>query len=116
MGEDVIKVLIREQLVSDTLDVFLVRQDEGARYLLHMENSSVFRWDEVPSGGAVSDVILEPTFVLPFDSGRALLDSLVRHYQGAEDTRQLRKDYENERRRVDLMIDALIDGARGGAR
>ena len=108
-----IQVHIREQLVSDALDVFIVMQQDGLRRLLHMENSAVFHWDEVgPPGAAISDAILEPTFVLPFDSGRALLDALVRHYQGAEDTRQLRKDYDAERKRVDTVTSELISIAR----
>jgi hypothetical protein len=115
VGEELINVHIREQLVSEALDVFVVRQCDSERYLLHTENSSVFRWDEVPTGAAVSDVILEPTFVLPFDSGRVLLEALTRHYQGAEDTRQLRKDYDAERKRSDGLINALVDIARASA-
>lgn len=53
-----------------------------------------------------------PTLTLPHDTGRVLLEALTRHYQGAEDTRQLRLDYERERTRVDKHAEALADIAR----
>jgi hypothetical protein len=40
-----------------------------------------------------------------------VLDALVRYYQGAEDTRTLRQDYDAERARVDKFIDATISMA-----
>lgn len=51
----------------------------------------------------------EPTMQVPSEFGRALLDGLQRFYQGADDTRALRKDYDAERARVDKLIGALID-------
>ena len=106
-----IEVHIREHLVSDALDVFVVRKHDGVRAVLHTEGSStIFRWDEIGrERTAVPDSVLEPTFVLPFDSGRVLLEALVRHYDGAEDTRQLRRDYDAERRRVDEQAKVISD-------
>lgn len=102
-----ISVYLREHFVSDALDVFVVRQYDGVRAVLHREDSAL-RWDDVgQEHAALPDGVLEPTFTLPFDSGRALLEALTRHYNGAEDTRQLRKDYEFERQRVDSLIGAL---------
>jgi hypothetical protein len=49
-----------------------------------------------------------PTLVLEEDEARALLDALTRYYNGAEDTRALRKDYDAERARVDKLTDAVI--------
>lgn len=108
-----IQVRIREQFVSECLDVFIIRQHEGQRFLLHMADSMTFMWDEVaPPGATIADSMVEPTFILPFDSGRALLDALTRHYQGAEDTRALRRDYDNERKRVDEQALVIADIAR----
>jgi hypothetical protein len=48
---------------------------------------------------------------LPVDAARALYEALAQHFGGnASDTRQLRGDYDAERKRVDKMIDALIKG------
>jgi hypothetical protein len=50
-----------------------------------------------------------PSFSLDEDEARALLQALVRHFDGGEDTRSLRKDYDAERKRVDLLIDKLAN-------
>ena len=42
------------------------------------------------------------------DEARALLESLIRYFHGAEDTRALRKDYDHEKQRVDKLIDSMI--------
>ena len=60
-------------------------------------------WEEIPADGA----IVEPTLTLDDYQARAVLDALTRHYQGAEDTRALRRDYDGERKRVDTLIDHL---------
>jgi hypothetical protein len=108
-----IQVRIREQYVSDCLDVYIINVRDGERRLLHMDDSVTFRWDDFGSPDhAVTDSVLEPTFVLPFDSGRALLDALTRHYHGADDTRALRRDYDAERKRVDEQAAVIADIAR----
>lgn len=60
-------------------------------------------WDEIAADGAVG----EPTLQLDGYAARALLDALSRHYEGAEDTRALRRDYDAERKRVDQLAGAL---------
>lgn len=45
---------------------------------------------------------------------RALLTALLAYYEGGEDTRSLRRDYDAERKRVDKMLDALISADRRG--
>lgn len=53
---------------------------------------------------------VEPTFCLPDDMARALLQALSEHYGGAAvDARALRADYDAERRRVDRLIDKLLE-------
>lgn len=48
------------------------------------------------------------TFQVNHEFGRALLDALLRYYQGSGDYHEIRKDYNNERARVDKLLDALI--------
>lgn len=97
-----IRAHLAEGPFGDTLRVFLVDQNADSRRILHVDDGEVLSWVTLPSRGeAVDEKILRPTTILPWDSGRALLEALVRHYNGAEDTRQLRKDYDAERKRVD---------------
>jgi hypothetical protein len=52
-------------------------------------------------------VQLEPTLSLREESARALLQALLRYYQGGDDLRALRKDYDAERARVDKLIELV---------
>ena len=51
---------------------------------------------------------VEPSFTLDIEAARALLDALSHRFDGAEDTRALRRDYDAERKRTDKLTDALI--------
>lgn len=50
----------------------------------------------------------QPTLRITEDLARALLDALAAHYGGTTDVLTLRKDYLDERARVDRMINHLI--------
>lgn len=106
-----IRVYLSQGPFGDFLRVFIVDQQDYGKRLLRMESGGMHRWEDVGSeGAAVAEV--EPTFDLPWDTGRALLEALVQHYQGAEDTRQLRKDYDAERKRVDEQSRVISDIAK----
>jgi hypothetical protein len=51
---------------------------------------------------------IKPTLLLGPDESAALCLALNNHYQGVDDQRALRKDYDAERGRVDKLTDALI--------
>lgn len=55
----------------------------------------------------------DPTIRLPEEFGRALLEGLLRFYQGASDMHTVRSDLLHERGRVDKLTDAMIEIARG---
>lgn len=112
-----IKVYLTEGPFGDSLRVFIIdrREHTPKRLLQTVEDGKALRWEELPAEGAAISEPPIPTFTLPYDSGRALLEALTRHYNGAEDTRQLRKDYEAERKRVDMLANSLIDIARASA-
>jgi hypothetical protein len=48
---------------------------------------------------------------IPDDVAKALLDALLDHYRGGHDARELRKDYNAERARVDIFIKHLTQVA-----
>ena len=81
--------------------------DDNTVLIMRIDENGVTHWDAHDNSTPP-----RPTLHLPSDTGRILLDALTRHYQGAEDTRQLRHDYERERARVDKHAEALGDIAR----
>ena len=92
-----VAILLTEQLDDDT------RPREIVRLVAPESGRPSFKLEEINFARPV-----EPTLALPDDMARALLDALMQHYQGAEDTRALRRDYDAERARVDKLTDALI--------
>lgn len=107
-----------------TARVFVASSDPLRRNLNigFVNETSGGLWVLKPSlGGQIAtQSLLDPSHEFPEDSvlsiseehGRALLQALVEHYQGAEDTRALRRDYDHERQRVDRLVDALIESNR----
>lgn len=53
------------------------------------------------------EAALPSTLSMPEDAARALHDALSRHFGGTGDTRQLRRDYDAERARVDQLTTTL---------
>lgn len=51
---------------------------------------------------------IPPKLLLDESLARALLDALTKHFHGASDVRQLRKDYDAERARVDVLMSAMM--------
>lgn len=66
------------------------------------------QFERLPAGDAAA------TIFIPDDIAHVLLDALAAHYGGTGDSRQLRRDYDAERHRVDLMIRSLLKGAVDG--
>jgi len=57
----------------------------------------------------VPEAATAPTLSIPVDAARALYDALAQHFGNTSDARQLRRDYDAERGRVDKLIGHLID-------
>lgn len=100
-----IEVLTQENFQSFSVDIYISRKIEGERSIFRMGlNGQAYGWQPIEPMVAST----EPTIRLPLDLGQYVLESLVRHYNGAEDTRALRKDYDDERKRVDRLTAAVI--------
>lgn len=113
-----IKVYIgREDFILGGLSVAVVNHPaEGCGpHLILRPGTGYGTWEEFDP---TSMVMPEPSFKLPGEAGRALLDALAHHYEGSEDTRRLRADYENALRRGDekdrLIADVLRSLTRAG--
>lgn len=70
-------------------------------------NGATEGWSEI-----TDYVEIKPTLILGPDESAALCIALNNHYQGVDDQRALRKDYDAERGRVDKLTDTVIDLAR----
>lgn len=68
-------------------------------------------WTVTDNATAVAE---DRTLHLNEDMARSLLAALLKHYNGADDARMLRKDYDAERARVDKLTDAVMVIARAG--
>lgn len=103
--------VIREDVVMGTLHVQLGRIMSTAMHGERVEH--VVRIDTngavVETGGdPLTRPDPEPYLKIPIVLAAGLLDALSRHFGGSGDTRQLRKDYDAERARVDRLIEHLI--------
>ena len=83
--------------------IVLRRNGDEIRVLKDLGGADRFPvWDfatpgtEAPAGIRIED-----------DVAKALLDALLDHYRGGHDARELRKDYDAERARVDIFIKHL---------
>jgi hypothetical protein len=109
----------REDFLTGTLSIAIVRHFEGTQGpgVILRPVSGGELWEDFDPGGTEP---IEPSFRLPGEAGRALLDALAEHYAGREDTRTLRRDYDAALRRGDekdkLIADVLraVTSAGGG--
>lgn len=104
-------------MVSFGLDIAIVRHFEGdgvpmpeARQIMRLEpvvrddqSYMITTWEPIIPGEP-----MQPTLRLADDEAVALMTALVAQYQGVDDQRMLRRDYDAERGRVDKLVDALV--------
>lgn len=106
-----LKVLVNDNFAfaSDHVAIAIVLQhNQDERSVMHFSEEGYARWDPVEPfhlGGQGTT----PTFTIPNGTARALLDALMRHYQGASDMHTVRSDLLHERGRVDRLITAVVD-------
>jgi hypothetical protein len=101
----VIEVRVSDYMMVGGIAVQVThRQGDGPRSVLKM-NGAMREWEEV-SG----QITTSPPVTLALEDGEALalLDALLRHYQGASDMHTVRSDLLHERGRVDKLTDAMI--------
>jgi hypothetical protein len=100
---------IRAHVVHDFflrgIGVYIVDSIDEHRARVMQPEGSFWQWVE---HDPATNLDLPPTFRLPEDAARALLDSLAGHFGGVSEVQTLRKDYLAERGRVDKLTDAII--------
>lgn len=99
-----IRVYIHDDFLSGLNLAVVNHIDEQTAHILRLDSeSSQQRWEPLDTSGTVQPNTLR----LPYDTGRALLDALAHHYEGSEDTRRLRADYDAALKRADAK-DVLV--------
>jgi hypothetical protein len=113
-----IRAYVHDEHYGDRIAISIIHtahDDPASKRILriHVANHyfTTTTWEEMPRNEAV-----EPTLQLPHDAAHALLAALTNHYQGVDDQRALRKDYDAERGRVDQLIDTVAQIAKGVSR
>lgn len=101
--ENRIRVGISDNFEFDGISIFIgIRIDHQQTSIIRFDENGRPRFEIVESMAEVM-----PSIKINNDFARALLDALMRHYQGASDTRALRSDYAHERGRVDKLLDVI---------
>jgi hypothetical protein len=97
-----VKAHIEGNIMLQGIDVVLYREEGDYTYVWKPGGDTVHTYDR--NNPVQPD---DEPMRLRDDEARALLTALLRHYEGGEDARSLRRDYDAERRRVDAFIDYL---------
>jgi hypothetical protein len=104
----VIRVYIHDDFMSGLNLAVVNHIDEQTAHILRLDSeTSQQRWEPLDTSGTAQP---QPrTLRLPYDTGRALLDALAHHYEGSEDTRRLRADYDAALKRADAKDELVAD-------
>lgn len=114
-----IKAFVREDFIGMRLAITLVNQPNSdsldiqpliMRFDVTEDGRASTRWEQFDPS---TDV--QPTLALATEYARVLADALHTFFSGADDARMLRKDYDDERKRVDRLTDTLCAVAREAA-
>lgn len=104
-----IRAYVHDNYTSYNIGISILNEqpndDGGApfRRLLRFNGDDMLRtWEEIDYNQP-----MQPTLTLGHDEAHALVAALTNHYQGVDDQRALRKDYDHERGRVDKLLDAI---------
>lgn len=106
-----IQARVSDYMLMDGVAVMITDKREGGnrRVRRFHRDTNVVEWEEITDPA----IGVEATMILSNDEARALLDALLRHYQGASDMHTVRSDLLHERARVDKLTDAVIEAALG---
>ncbi len=100
-----IRVVVQDQFAfGDNISISFGMSlgSEGVTKIARIDDHGTIRWEDFEPGSS-------PTLRIDSDVARALLEELTRFFHGAGDTRALRRDYDSERQRVDVLTRALMD-------
>lgn len=103
-----IRAYIMEDRLRFSVALALIQQDDDGtpKQIMRIHEAGdnpVIEWEDLADRNAN----IEPTIRFSDSEARAILEALTIHYRGAEDTQALRRDYDQERGRVDQLTVSL---------
>ena len=99
------EVHVSDDFMVDGLAIYLSQKvSPDKRRLLQFGGDFSQFWSEVSP-----DTVIQPTMRIPGELARALLEALLRHYEGASDMHTARADLLHERGRVDRLTAAMVE-------
>ncbi len=102
--ESPIRVAIVDRFELDGIAISLgLRFGPDDTRIMRIREDGTTMMEPLDPPGAIQN----PTIRLQHEFARALLDALLRYYQGASDTHTIRADYLHERERVDGLISTI---------
>jgi hypothetical protein len=105
------QVHVTDEFMADGISIWISRKFESLDREILRISGDAHTWERLPDA-----TVTEPTFRLDGESAHALLEAMVRHYQGAEDTRTMRQDLLHERTRRDKLEDHIMFALEMGSR
>jgi hypothetical protein len=111
MDESPIRVQISDMMLIDGIAVRMsLRYGQESLKVMRITDLGLTRFEEIDPG-----VSTGATFQVTHEFGRALLDALLRYYQGATDMHTVRSDLLHERSRVDKMLVTISEIAKASS-
>ena len=98
-----IEVRITDNIIADGIDIYVSLKGNDGRTILQSGEDGRQSWKFLDRNAALGTDI-RPTLTVSDEIARALLDALLRRYEGASDMRTVRSDLLHERGRVDGLI------------
>lgn len=101
-----IRVYLSENFIGMALDVAIVQVMPDRKMIYRpATRETLSMWENIPEHPTVD---FKPSFSIGAEEARALFEALAQHFHGADDARALRADYNDERKRVDKLTDAIV--------
>jgi hypothetical protein len=98
-------VMVEQDFLGEAVKIHLAIRTSHALWVI--QGNGTIREFPRDAGTYVAENAVSPYLMLPDSLARKLLDALAAHYGGVSEARQMRKDLDAERGRVDKLLDTV---------
>jgi hypothetical protein len=104
------KAHLSDNMMADGVNIYLLFEGETTRQLLQLDGDAP-RMEVLSPADPVAQ---SPTLAISNDAARALLEALLRYYEGSADSHTVRADMIHMRARYDKVVDTLLGVMQAG--